>query len=187
HDADLAEDRVAGRAGDHRQEIHRGVGDDLAQGVPIPLEARDRLLELLAGRGRLERWPVVVRPGGFEVVPIADVVEDVPLREPDVVEQVPGRVRGQVRERSIDRVGGEVGDRRLERQGGALRREELDQLAAHGIDLGHGRHSRRSRAVWYYPASRPAPDPRPRDPCEEVASTWPERPANGPAPAPPPG
>src|SRR5262245_28352500 len=59
HDPDLPEDRVTGRVRDHREEIDGRVGDEVSQGLAIAVEARDRLVELSAGRRGLDWRPIV--------------------------------------------------------------------------------------------------------------------------------
>ena len=39
HDADLAEDRVAGRPGNDREQVRRRIGDEVAQRTPVAMSA----------------------------------------------------------------------------------------------------------------------------------------------------
>ena len=73
--------------------------------------------------------PVTGRPRGRHVVRIADVLEDVDLGEPEVLEDVPWRVV-DIRPPPVDRIVGEAVDRLLEPHVRAVSVEELEELAA---------------------------------------------------------
>ena len=151
---------MARRVGDDSEEVGRGVGDDVAERVSIAPEGIERRLELRRGGGRAARRPVLIGPRRLEVVPVADVVEDVRLGGSDVLEQVPRRV-GRVGDQPVDAIGWEVRDGGLERHVGALRLEQLDQLLAGTLDgFGHAaivaRRPIAARLAGVRPGSRPA-------------------------------
>jgi hypothetical protein len=125
---------MARRAGDRRQQVGRGVGDEVAQRRPVAPEGGDRLLEVGRCSDRVPCGPVVVRPGRLEVGPVPDVLEDVELREPDVLEQVPRRVR-PVRDDAVHPVGREVGDGRIERHVRADGVDQLHQLGTNKVEV----------------------------------------------------
>ena len=90
------------------------------------------------------------RPVLVDVVAVDDVLEDVGLGQPDVLEQVPGRVLDVRRER-VDRVVGEVGDSLVERHPGADPVEEGDELTAQAVRVGIG-HRILGGRVWAAPS-----------------------------------
>jgi hypothetical protein len=78
---------------------------------------------------------IVLGPVRREVGTIPDVVEDVGLGDPDVLEEMPWRVRN-VRRAPIDRLVGEFGYGGLERHMSAAPVEQLKQLLSENV-VGH--------------------------------------------------
>ena len=100
------------------------------------MERRDRLGELLRRSHRIAGGPELGRPFDLDVVAVDDVVEDVGLGEPNVLEQVPGRVL-DVRRMGVDRLVGEIGDGVVERHPRVEAIEEPDELLAKVVGVGH--------------------------------------------------
>src|SRR5665811_1209344 len=71
-----------------------------------------------------------------EVRAVPDIVEDVRLGDPDVLEQVPGRV-GDVRRQPVDGVVGKVRHGSVERQVGTVLVDEREELLAQDVAGGH--------------------------------------------------
>ncbi len=135
-DPRLAEDGVAGRVRDRRLEVDARVQHQRAQGLEVGREVGDGPGPAGRGRGRVLRRPVVVRPAPLDVVVLADVVEDVALGDPQVLEQVPGRVRDVRRER-VHGLGREVGDGGFERLVRVPAVEAIGDLFALDLVDGH--------------------------------------------------
>ena len=62
HDTDLAQDRVTGRAGDHREEVRGRIGDEIVERTPVRRERGERRGEVVRRRGCIGRRPVALRP-----------------------------------------------------------------------------------------------------------------------------
>ena len=127
-DSDFAQDRVPGGSRDDREEIDVRFGDEIVERRVVGKEPIDRRLELGRRRPGLTGRPVVRRPARLPVLPVADVVEDVPLGDPEMLEQVPRRIR-HVRWEGVDRRIGEFGDGLVEGHPGVVAVDEPDQFA----------------------------------------------------------
>src|SRR5450759_3034351 len=92
HQAHLTEDGVPRGVRDRCEQVGGGIGHELVERRAVGPETLDRQRELLGRRSGVARRPVLLRPAGREVRAAPDVVEDVPLGDPDVLEHVPGRV-----------------------------------------------------------------------------------------------
>src|SRR5205085_7909384 len=90
--ADLAQQGVPGRTGDDGEQVGRGIFDQTSKLRAVSAEALDRLVELTPGRGCVGRGPGTFGPGFFPVGRVGNVLEQVALDEPEVLEQVVRRV-----------------------------------------------------------------------------------------------
>src|ERR1035437_3842078 len=104
--------------------------------VTVGPETLDRQRELLGRRSGVVLGPVFLRPCGREILAVPDVVEDVPLGDPDVLEQVPRRV-GHVGRQPVDGVVREVCHGGVEWQVGTVPVDEREKLLAQDVFGGH--------------------------------------------------
>src|SRR4029079_17736732 len=94
HKQRLPEYRLAVAMRDLSEEVNTLVSDKIAHSLNIIKKLFDRFVPI---RDRaFAVWPVIVRPFHSLIIRIPGEVEDVPLRDPHMLEQLPCRVRRSV-------------------------------------------------------------------------------------------
>jgi hypothetical protein len=89
HDQDLPQDGVLVVARDRAEEVGPVIGHDANDRLQVALECRDALVLHLLRRPRVQGRPIVPRPGGRLVVSRRQVGQDVGLRHPEMLDQMP--------------------------------------------------------------------------------------------------
>jgi hypothetical protein len=96
----------------------------------------DRQRELLGRRRSVARRPVLLRPVGCQIFAVPDVGQDVRLGDPNVLEQMPGRIR-HVGRHPVDGVVREIRHGGVKRQVGTPAVDEREELLAQDVAGDH--------------------------------------------------
>ena len=142
----LAQDGLPLTMGDGGEEVGGGVGDQLLQGCEVGAKSSEAFFPSVVGRRGVARRPVAGGEVQLFVFGVAAEVEDVPLRDAEVLQQLPGGV-GRARGLGGAQLGGPVGDDLVEADVGVAPVEQLDDVLPQGlVVLGDG--SLLTRAAW---------------------------------------
>ncbi len=125
---------MARRTWDDGEEVAARIGDQRPERRPIGQEVADGGIPHVAGRRRGLVGPVVVGPRPLLVGWIRDVLQDVELREAEVLDQVPRRVV-DVRRAAIHPLVGKILNGLLEGHVGSNAVDEVGQLPAKCIHV----------------------------------------------------
>src|SRR5687767_13072360 len=90
---ELADVRLSGAVRDLREQVDRFVDRERLECRAILAERGDRVIPRLVAWRLGRRRPVIVRPGRLLVARVAAEVEDVPLRDAQVLDELPRRMR----------------------------------------------------------------------------------------------
>ena len=139
HQQQLAQVRLGGSVGDAGEEVGSVFGQ-LLQLVPVAAERGDALVPGFRGR-RGRRWrPVICGKGQLDVSGVPAEIEDVVLRPPQVLEDLPRGVGEPLGHHAADR-GADAVDRRVEAGVGLIPVEELLEVRPQGrVAIGPAGH-----------------------------------------------
>src|SRR5437899_3468237 len=97
HQHELAQIRLTRSVRDRREQVEPSIGRERFQRVPIASECGDALVPGSGVGRRVGLRPVIVRPFRLDVLRVAAELEDVELRQAQMLEELPQRVRHPLR------------------------------------------------------------------------------------------
>ncbi len=145
------------RVGQGGQEVVPGVPHERLHGRKVLEERGDGPVPRRGVGRRVSRRPVALGPGGRDVARVAAELQDVGLRDADVLEETPRRVGLSVGPDAAERLG-PSGEGGLHRPVRAAAGEEVEEALTHGVVGGHGEAPRAARALGA-PPGRTLPRP----------------------------